>query len=274
MSGYQSYNQKEYTGNNYEGGFNRSGNNMSGSSQSRTSSSGNRLRTVTPVTIKQIEGAEQQVADGPFVINNLEIDLVSFVGIVRNITDNTTNLLIRLEDGTGSFEFRKWSTQTLSEGDDDGHTSHGDNEQQNENEIELGKYIHVIGSLTEFGQKKNLQYPTVKPVPDYSEVLYHYLSAIKAHADANGVRSNVDAKNNGESSALFVSEPTKEELSIGDKIFNLIKENTPTMPDGVPIQFIAQGLNLPINDVVEQCNILEENARVYNGVDDSAFLAV
>lgn len=295
MSGYQGYNQTEYTGANTDGGFYRTSDSAGsdggagGSSQSRST----QTRThITPVTIKQILESEQHVPDGPYLIHNVELNLISFVGIVRNVVDNTSNVVVQVEDGTGKFEFRKWIDETLSRGDGEDETNGAAEEDadmkdsiDSSKELQLGKYVYVKGSLKDFNQKKNLQYPVIKPITDFNAVLYHYLEAVKVHAEAQGLGGgaksgadgaalNANGNNNDNANSLFVSAPSHEELDTSDRVFNLIKENTPLMPDGVPVQFIQQTLKLSINDVMEQCSILEEKAKIYNGIDDETYLAV
>ena len=63
--------------------------------------------SLTPVTIKQINEAKQPVPDGEFQIHNVDLNMVSFVGIVREVQDLTSNLLITIEEGTGAVEVRK-----------------------------------------------------------------------------------------------------------------------------------------------------------------------
>lgn len=261
MSGYQNYNENNYNGSN-GGGFQANGDGSNdGSSQSRTQNKSH----ITPVTIKQILESEQTVPDGPYVINNVELNLVSFVGIVRSVADNTSNLVILVEDGTGKFEFRKWVEDTLGrDGDDEMGEDNGDSHSN----LDIGKYVYVRGSLKDFNTKKNLQYPTVVPITDYNVVLYHYLEAIKVHAEAQGVKSSKE----GES--LFVSGPAHEELDTAGKILKLIKDSTPTMPDGVSLAYIQQTFKLDTSEAIKHLEALEESAKIYHGIDDNSFMAV
>lgn len=252
---YGGYNQDFNGGGDYNtsGGFDSNGGGSQGT-RTQTKSS------LTPVTIKQINDSKPVIQDGEFVVHNLELNLVSFVGVIRKVTDNTSNLQIQIEDGTGSIELRKWVDDNAQ---DESHSF-----------LVNGKYVAVTGSVKEFGGKKNIQHTTFREITDYNEVIYHHLSAIDSHLKAQGVKPGSKAQESG--NGLFVSGPAASEngLSVVDKIYEYINENTPSMPEGVPVQLIAQNLNLLVDDVILYCGKLTEDAKIYAGYDENGFLAV
>ncbi|ODQ58471.1 hypothetical protein WICANDRAFT_33850 [Wickerhamomyces anomalus NRRL Y-366-8] len=247
----QDYNGGDY--NNTSGGFDSNG---GGSQGTRTQTK----NSLTPVTIKQINDSKPIIQDGEFIVHNLELNLVSFIGVIRKVTDNASNLQVQLEDGTGSIELRKWVDENAHD--------------ESNAFLQDGKYVYVTGSVKEFGGKKNIQHTTFREITDFNEVLYHHLSAIDCHLKAQGVKS--ETKPNESSNGLFVSGPAESEggLSVADKIYEFINENTPSMPEGVPVQLIAQNLNLLVDDVVLHCGKLTEDAKIYAGYDENGFLAV
>lgn len=86
-----------------------------------------------------------------------------------------------------------------------------------------------------------------------------------------------DSGAQGSTNGLFVSGPSASEtggLSTADRIHEYISENTPSMPEGVPVQLIAQNLNLLVDDVILHCGKLTEDAKIYAGYDENGFLAV
>lgn len=213
------------------------------------------------MTIKQIIESKQLVQDGDFVINNLELNLVSFVGVIRGVIDGATNLKIQVEDGSGTIEINKWL-------DDKG------SEDSTVEFLVQGKYVAITGSVKEFNGKKSIQHATFKEIKDFNQVLYHHLNAINIHLKAQGLL-NKDEK-------LFISKPSDGENSsssgnggnVLEKIYQFIAVNTPSMSEGVPVQLIAQSLNLLTDDVVLHCGKLAEDARIYSGYDENGFLAV
>lgn len=253
MSGYQGYNQSEYTG----GGFTAT---TDSSSQAKAVP---RRDSITPCTIKQINEAQQSLPDAPYKINNVELVLVLFVGIVRAVSENALNYQIKVEDGTGLFEFRHWLSESI--GEKDGF----DEEMPDANaskSVPIGKYIHVTGLLKDFNGGKSLQHVTLKVIEDYNRVIYHFLEAVKVHIEAQGVKKK-------DENSLFVSAPASEE-SLQDRVYSLIKAQTPIMTEGIPLQYIHQQLGADLGELKEACEALEESAKIYLGVAEDSYLAV
>lgn len=205
-----------------------------------------------------INEATPQVQDGDFTVHGIELNIVSFCGVVRNITDNTSNLVVQLEDGTGVMDIRTWINDSSPD--------------DNKDVLEVGKYVYVTGSLKDFQGKKNIQHATFSKVESFNQVIYHQLSAIDVYLQATGKGGSDGNKSEG----LFVSAPSAGENggTVSDRIFELISEHTPSMPEGVPVQFIAQSLNLLVDDVILHCQKLTEDAKIYAGYDESGYLAV
>ncbi|KAI0461594.1 hypothetical protein LJB42_000893 [Komagataella kurtzmanii] len=249
---YQPYNNFN---DNAEGGGFTTYNNNDGDGQGSQGKTQQR-NTIKPVTIKQINDSKTIISDGEFVVNGVELNMVSFVGIIRNVNDNTSSLTVTIEDGTGSLDVRKW----VDEGSD-----------PSENNYPLGQYVYVTGLLKEFNEKKSLQQATINPIEDYNQVTYHYLSAIKVHVEANQQGSHQQGN------SLFVSQNADDHTNSNDpseKVYRFIHDNTPSMVEGVPIQYIAQSLSLTDNEVINYCNQLSDVGKIYNGNDDSSYLAV
>lgn len=244
-----------------EGGFNQDIGNGGFQSEGGGSQRQQLRSTLTPVTIKQIMDATQPIPDGEFQVNNVSLNLVAFVGVVRNIQDITSAILITVEDGTGSIEVRKWVDDTTSA------------DVAEKTSYELNKYVYITGALKEFNGKKNLQHANIKPITDHNQVIYNHLSAISCHLKAQGLALRGNAS---EEKRLFVKDSSGVEMpfSIQDKILTVIRENTNSMQEGVPVPFISQKLNLTDDVVLNQCTDLVDSGRIYSGYDDSAFLAV
>ncbi|CUM64030.1 uncharacterized protein PRCAT00001618001 [Priceomyces carsonii] len=235
------------------GGFNSE---VNGSQKQQLRSS------LTPVTIKQINEATQPVPDGEFKIHNVELNFISFIGVVRKVDNNTSAVIISVEDGTGTIDVRKWVDEQSTSA----------SEESEKYEKELNKYVFICGALKEFNGKKNIQHATIRPVVDSNEILYHNLSAIACHLKAHGVtaKSKVDDKKEN----LFVKDSNGMELpkSMSDKVYDVLKEYSGTMPEGVPCQLIAQKLNITDDVALNICSELSDGGKVYSGYDDTSFL--
>jgi len=245
------------------------------------------------VTIKQILNSTQEIQDGPFVSHGQELHHVVFVGVIRNITDHTSNIFVTIEDGTGQIEVRKWSDDA-----NDMTTSQEDSAQTESSQIaqqyQIGTYVKVYGALKEFGGKKNIQYAVIKNMESFNDVLSHHLDAIKWHSVATGkfpdpsttgdsqsVGGNGSATN-GQS--LFVTENSGSNNNGGnnggdvrENVLRFIKEQC-TGKDAnqfaVPIQLVAQTLNIDEGIARQCCTTLTDQGSIYPTFDDNHYFAL
>lgn len=237
----------------FDGGFNRDDFNRDASQRPQ------QLRnSLTPVTIKQVNDATQPIPDGDFIVNNVELSLISYVAVLRKIDQLNGSVNLQVEDGTGSVEIRKWidSNKTTVEAEAEKYAAY------------LDQYVFVTAALKFQNDKKIMQNASIRPVTDHNEVLYHNLAAISHHVKAQGVTAKLESDGN----SLFVQDNALD--SVEDRIFAFISDNSGTMQEGVPVSLISQNLSLS-NDVVNQkCNDLVELGKIYSGYDDASFLCI
>lgn len=249
-------------GNYGDGGFNQD-------AQYSENSNSQRLQTrstLSPVTIKQIHDSSQPVPDDEFVVNNVALNMVSFVGVVRKVENNTSAVTITIEDGTGSVDVRKWVDEKIATAAEEG-----------ERFLALeNKYVYVTGALKEMQLKKSIQHATIREVADYNEVVYHMLYAIENHLAAQGLMKSGTKQENG--NGLFVSENGNSAAAgsgdIADQIMSVISSNTASMPEGVPVGWIGDQLGVLVDVVKEKCHYLSEMGRVYQGYDEGSYLSI
>uniref|UniRef100_A0A0L0NRK2 Replication protein A C-terminal domain-containing protein n=1 Tax=Candidozyma auris TaxID=498019 RepID=A0A0L0NRK2_CANAR len=243
-----------------EGGFNvdaqYSDYNNSQRQQTRSS--------LSPVTIKEINEATQPVPDGEFMIHNVALNMVSFIGIIRKVDNNSSAVTITIEDGTGSMEVRKWIDEKVSTAAEE-----AEKFQALEN-----KYVYVTGGLKEFNLKKSIQHANIREITDHNEVAYHMLYAISNYLEAQGILNKAPKK---EENGLFVKDndlSTSGGTDVTRRIEKVIDDNTGSMQEGVPISWISETLGLPIDVVRDQCQHLSEQGKIYQGYDEGSFLSV
>lgn len=224
-----------------------------------------------------MQSAKQQVQDGPYVFMGQELHHVSFVGVIRNVADNTSNVTLTVEDGTGQIEFRKWTNDSgdMAQVSQSEHGAEYDS--QVAQDYSVGKYIKVYASLREFSGKMNVQYAVVKNIDTFNEVLAHHLETIKAFAIANG---NLNVANNStsntlntENNGLFVqdNEPPK---SATEKVLDFIRVQCAGKDSNsfsVQTKLIAQSLNMIEDDVRMYCQTLTEQGYIYPTFDEFTF---
>lgn len=247
-------------GNYGDGGFNADAqytdyNGAEGSQRQQT------RNTLSPVTIKQINDATQHVPDGDFSVSNVTLNMVSFVGVIRKVDNQTSAVTVTIEDGTGSVDVKKWVDEKLTTAAE---------------ELELylameNKYVYVTGALKEFNQKKAIQHAAIREITDHNEVLYHMLYAVTTHLEAQGLLRVAKQENTG----LFVRDEASgsgDNLDLQDKIMAVISSNVSTMIEGVHVQWISSSLGVPVSVVEEKCQALSEQGKIYQGYDEGAYL--
>lgn len=215
------------------------------------------------MTIKQIHDSSQAVQDGEYTSHGVELSMVSFVAVVRNLNEASTRLVVTAEDGTGSINITLWPKQ----GDEDAYKF-----------ITEGNYYHFSGTLTDFSGKRTIQHCVARPVEDSMEIIYHNLSVVDTYISANGMNSKTSAQAQ-QGNYLFVQEPfhgneSTNSGSLTDRVFKCIESHTPSMPEGVQVSFVATHLGVAIDQVVNECARLTEEAKIYLGYDENGYLAV
>lgn len=249
-------------GNYGDGGFSHD----AGNSEHTGGSQRQQTRTsLTPVTIRQISEATQHVPDGEFSIHNLSLNMVSFVGIVRKVENQTSAVTVTVEDGTGSVEIKRWIEEKETTAA----------EQTEMFQAMVNTYVYVTGALKQFNQKKGVQQARFTQITDHNQVLYHMLYAISNHLEAQGLL-NVNAVKS-EGNGLFVNgdaAPGGEGVDVQDMIMGIITSNALSMPEGVPVIFISGSLGIPVDTVQEKCQFLAEQGKIYQGYDEGAYLCV
>lgn len=289
MSTYQPY--SEYSNNN-AGGFEANSDSRPGSGEGER-----KTNTSTPVTIKQILESTQDLQDGSYFSHGQELINVAFVGVIRNITDNTSNIMVTVEDGTGQIDVKKYSgnAQDLPDASDsvDAESNHMGGSQLAQ-EYEIGSYVKIHGALKEFSGKKNIQYSVITKVDSFNEVLAHHLEAIKWHAIAvgklpNPVTHDSMGVNSSSGQSLFVNDNdasnntrvdnsnTGGSGSASDAILQFCRKECAGKDSNnfaVPIQLLAQSLNLDEETVRTCCTTLTEQGFLYPTFDDDNYFAL
>ncbi|KAI9864497.1 MAG: replication factor A protein 2, partial [Pleopsidium flavum] len=107
--------------------------------------------TLRPVTIKQVLDAQQPHPDGEFKIDGIEITQITFIGQIRNISTQTTNITYKLDDGTGTIEVKQWIDSDATTALD---TTNNNSDNPKPKLIE-NAYARVWGRLKAFNNKRH-----------------------------------------------------------------------------------------------------------------------
>ncbi|KAI0014422.1 replication protein A, subunit RPA32 [Xylariaceae sp. FL0662B] len=224
--------------------------------------------SLRPVTIKQIIDAEMAYgSDGSFRIDGIDITQVTFVGMVRSISPQTTNITYKLDDGTGTIEVKQWLDPDRQD-DAGGRPS-----------FQPEQYVRVYGRLKSFGNKRHVGAHVMKPVLDFNEVNYHLLEATYVHLffTRGGAPGAAGAAGDGDS--MFVdggADSAHNEAKLkgasakARKMYNYLN-NSPNSNEGVNMHVIARDTGMTIQEVMVAAEELLGNGTVYTTLDDETF---
>ena len=220
------------------------------------------------MTIKQILDAEQPYPDANFRIDGVEVTQVTLVGMVRAVSPQTTNVTLRLDDGTGTVEVKQWL-------DSDKQTP----------EFPLEAYVRVWGRLKSFNNKRHVGAHVIKQVDDFNEVNYHLLESTYVHlyftkgasaaagADAGGAAANDDSMfvDGGAGAGAGSGKVDLSGVSAKAKrMFNFL-HGSESGNEGIHISVIAQSTGMSVPDVLAASEELIQPGLVYTTVDDDTF---
>jgi len=232
--------------------------------------------TVRPMTIKQILDAQQPHPDADFRSDGEPFSQVTFVGQIRSISTQPTNITYKIDDGTGIIEAKQWidAESTNSE--------KMDVDSSKAKLVEDG-YCRVWGRLKAFNNKRHVGAHILRPITDYNEINYHLLEATAVHLffargppnQANGGQQP-NAATNGAGTVSRQEYATAADTQLGHvsplarRIFTTLK-NTPAGNEGLHVQLIASNMNLPPSEVYKGAEELVAAGVIFTTVDDNTW---
>jgi len=202
------------------------------------------------------------------MIDNSEATQVTFVGQIRNISSQATNVTYRMDDGTGTFEVKVWI---------DSEQSNLDDPNSMHSKLSENAYARVWGKLKTFG-KRHVVAHVVRPVTDYNEINYHLLEATAVHlhftqgpieslkANANG-GNGANGQHQGGGGQGDENRLPATMSKVGRMVYQCIA-NTPQTNEGLHMQDIAKRTGLEVNEVLKAGDELQSNGLIYTTVDD------
>lgn len=233
--------------------------------------------TLRPVTIKQLLDAHHPHPDAEyFMIDGAEATQITFVGQIRNISQQTTNVTYKLDDGTGIIEVKVWvDAEAFGNPDDPSN--------QKPKPVEQG-YARVWGRMKVFGNKRHVGANIIRPIQDYNEIQYHLLEATVVHlhfsrgpvetlqqakSGANGGQQNGYAQQNGGQGEMFPGERQMPATasSAARRVYQCIK-TTPQTNEGLHMQDIAARISMEVGEVDKAGTELQGLGLIYTTVDD------
>eukprot|EP00300_Choanocystis_sp_HF-7_P023827 c25213_g1_i1.p1 GENE.c25213_g1_i1~~c25213_g1_i1.p1 ORF type:complete len:283 (+),score=63.02 c25213_g1_i1:126-851(+) len=131
---------------------------------------GNRIESITPVTIRQIFNAEHH-ADETFFIDGREVQQVTVVVLITRIMPQETKVLYTVDDGTGMLDVMKWIPTDASE----------EEKEAQKTRFQEHTWVRVYGALRQFESQTNILAYNIQLVNDFNEITYHMIECISIH---------------------------------------------------------------------------------------------
>ena len=195
---------------------------------------------------------------------------VTFVGQIRNISTQTTNITYKLDDGTGTMEVKQWVDSDAamnSEAHENGASKLAEN-----------MYARVWGKLKAFNNKKHLGAHAIRPITDYNEISYHLLEATAVHlyftrgppGGAKGPAQNGQQQTGGaygDAGTMNGGGLPGGTSATARKVYEVIR-TSPQSNEGLHMSDIAQRLSIQSGDVLAAGDELLQMGVIYTTVDD------
>ncbi|KAL4779529.1 hypothetical protein BJX76DRAFT_351715 [Aspergillus varians] len=238
--------------------------------------------TLRPVTIKQMLEATQPFPEASFTIDGQDVANVYFVGQVRNISTQATNVTYKLDDGTGEIEAKHWVTAT----DEMDTTEDVGKGGKDRNGVEINAYAKVFGRLKSgFGDRKIISTHCVRPLTDINELHFHFLEAAAVHlfhtrgpppsasnggGAMGGIAGAGAAAAAGGAGGGIAGGPVSNMTPTAKRVYNLLKME-PQSNEGLHAQLIAAKLGIPPPDVVRAGEELIDAGVIFSTVDEHTY---
>ena len=203
---------------------------------------------------------------------------ITFVGQIRNISTQTTNITYKLDDGTGTVEAKQWidaDAGTSMDTTSDGTVS--------KPKLIENEWARVWGRLKAFNNKRHVGVHVIRPITDKMDVTYHLLEATYVHlyftkgsletikqesGTANGNQEVGYGGGGGETAMNGVRIPN---VSMNAKrVYQVLKES-PQNNEGLHVQNIAALASMNVNEVLKAGDELLSHSMIFTTVDDSTW---
>lgn len=230
------------------------------------------------MTIKQILDAEEAYAGADFRIDNSPVTQITFVGQVRSVNPQPTNITLKIDDGTGQIEVKKWIDVDKQDEADPGY--------------ELDSYVRVWGRLKSFSNKRHVGAHVIRPVEDINEVNYHLLEATYVHlyfsrgplgqngaagadgdsmfVDGDGYGGGAGGAGAGAGSGGQLPSKLSGCSALAKKMYNFMN-NSPGGNEGIHLNVITNSTGMSVRDVLTGADELLGQGLIYTTVDDETW---
>ncbi|KAF4513427.1 hypothetical protein G6O67_000700 [Ophiocordyceps sinensis] len=222
--------------------------------------------SLRPVTIKQVLEAEEAYSGADFKIDGSPVTQITFVGQVRSVNAQSTNMTFKIDDGTGQIEVKKWID--------------ADKHDEAEPGFDVDSHVRVWGRLKSFSNKRHVGAHVIRPVANYNEVNYHLLEATYVHLfftrGAPGGAATADSMfvdggaAHGHDAVAQMPSKLSSCSAAAKKMFNFMND-TPGGNEGVHLNVITSTVGMSVRDALTAADELLGQGLIYTTVDDETW---
>jgi len=237
-------------------------------------------QTCIPVTIRMILNAVYESEQSDVSLQDgRTATTVRFVGAVRSVEEQSTNVCFQVEDGTGLIDVKQWYDQA-------------DCESVTEQRIQASQencYIRVVGQIKVFQGSVSVMGYNIRRLKSSNEITHHFLEVIYSAEKYKQKQSNTTsgtnsmhnsghgntAPNHIQSAGGNYGRPVMQQTAsystnnaINDAVLNFIKQDT--SKEGADIRIlISNNRNFSEKQVREKVEELASNGLIYSTINEN-----
>lgn len=202
----------------------------------------------------------------------LNITQLTFIGQIRNISTQTTNITYKVDDGTGIVEVKQWI---------DADAQNDPMDMESKSKLAEDVYCRVWGRLKAFNNKRHVGAHVIRPITDYNEINYHLLEATAVHLHftrgppsgqgggdqkgVNGIEGGGQNYNAGGANGMPYSGMSQS----ARKVYQALQQTDSN--EGLHVQMLASTMQMPTNEVYKGAEELLGNGIIFTTVDDNTW---
>ncbi|KHN31839.1 Replication factor A protein 2 [Glycine soja] len=241
---------------------------------------------LVPVTVKQISEASQSGDEkSNFVINGVDLNNVTLVGMMFEKVERNTDVSFVLDDGTGRIKCRRWINEAF--------------DTKEMEAVMNDMYVRVYGHLKSFqGVKQLVAFSVRQPVTNFDEIPFHFIDCIHNHLRSKIKVEGITSANPSSGSSLETpvkSAPNRSQASnpvcaqhsvdglkgIDKLVMDYLEQHSdrrvthPTfyLSDGrgIHVDELSRELKLPIEKIKLSLKTLADDGEIYSTIDDDHY---
>lgn len=245
------------------GGFNNDQSFTSPNGGNKNRPQNTRPQNIMPATVHMMLHASHDANTDIFTYEGAELNLVTFVGVIRDVVEATTSVTYQIDDYTGpNMSVRKFISDA-------------------EDTTSLPKsngYVRVYGNLRSLGDSRNIIAFSVRPLTTHNEITSHMLDVVKAslyHRKKNKVTTmggmvtasngNPATNTNGNSDNSLGLNPNQ------NKVYGALKKATSDIGMSINEVLNQIGGSMSYKEIKNAIEFLSNEGHIYSTIDDEHY---